>query len=131
LKSLVVVETETTELSTGRKRKRERRYYLSILEANAERFGQLIRRRWSIENQCHWVLDVVFGEDHNRIRRKNAPKNFATLLRVILNILKTDDTLKGSLPKKRHHALLDTTYRETLLSLVVRKPQSDECLLVE
>lgn len=28
LKSLVVVETETTEISTGKKRKRERRYYL-------------------------------------------------------------------------------------------------------
>lgn len=117
LKSLVVVETETTELPTGKKRKRERRYYLSSLEADAERFGQLIRRHWSIENQCHWILDVVFGEDHNRIRRKNAPKNFATLLRVVLNILKTDDTLKGSLPKKRRHALLDTNYRETLLSL--------------
>lgn len=117
LKSLVVVETETTELSSGRKRKRERRYYLSNLEADAARFSHLIRSHWSIENQCHWVLDVVFGEDRKRVRRANAPKNFATLLRVVLNILKTDDTLKGSLPKKRRHALLDITYREKLLSL--------------
>lgn len=117
LKSLVVAETETTELSTGKKRKRERRYYLSSLETDAEDFGQLIRRHWSIENQCHWILDVVFGEDHNRIRRKNAPKNFATLLRVVLNILKADETVRGSLPKKRRHALLDIAYRENLLSL--------------
>jgi len=117
LKSLVVVECETTDLSTGKKRKRERRYYLSSLEADAERFGYLIRSHWSIENQCHWVLDVVFGEDHNRIRRKNAPKNFGTLLRIVLNILKNDQTLKGSLPKKRRHALLDMAYREKLLSL--------------
>jgi predicted transposase YbfD/YdcC len=117
MKSLVVVECETTELPTGKKRKRDRRYYLSSLDADAEHFGYLIRSHWSIENQCHWVLDVVFGEDHNRIRRKNAPKNFATLLRVVLNMLKCDDTLKGSLRKKRRHALLDTSYREKLLSL--------------
>lgn len=117
VKSLVVVETETTELSTGRKRKRERRYYLSSLEADAGRFGHLIRRHWSIENQCHWLLDVVIREDHNRICRNNAPKYLATLLRVVLDILKTDKTLEGSLAKKRRHALLDTSYREKLLSL--------------
>lgn len=117
LKSLVVVESETTELSTGKKRKRERRYYLSSLETDAVRFGHLIRSHWSIENQCHWVLDVVFREDHNRIRRANAPKNFSTLLRIVLNLLKTEETLKGSLTKKRRHALLDTSYREKLLSL--------------
>lgn len=117
LKSLVVVECETTELSTGKKRKRERRYYLSSLEADAARFGYLIRSHWGIENQCHWVLDVVFREDHNRIRRGNAPKNFSTLLRIALNLLKSDEALKGSLTKKRRHALLDNTYREKLLSL--------------
>ncbi len=117
LKSLVVVESETTEQLTGKKRKRERRYYLSSLEADAVRFEHLIRSHWSIENQCHWVLDVVFREDHNRIRRGNAPKNFSTLLRIVLNLLKTEETLKGSLAKKRRHALLDTNYREKLLSL--------------
>jgi predicted transposase YbfD/YdcC len=117
LKSLVVVECQTTELSGGKQRKTERRYYLSSLQASAEQFQEIIRSHWSIENQCHWVLDVVFGEDHNRIRKNNAPKNFATLLRIVLNILKLDDTLKGSLAKKRRHALLDTTYREKLLSL--------------
>ena len=116
LKSLVVVESEGTVISTGKQRKRERRYYLSSLEATAEEFGRIIRTHWSIENQCHWVLDVVFREDANRTRKGHAPKNFSTLLRIALNLLKEDKSLKGSLSKKRRHALLDLAYREKLLS---------------
>ncbi len=115
LKSLVVIETQTTIISTGKQRKRERRYYLSSLEVRAENFQKMIRQHWSIENNCHWVLDVIFREDANQTRKDNAPKNFGTLLRIVLNILKQDTSLKGSLAKKRRHAALDVTYREVLL----------------
>ena len=115
LKSLVVVETQTTIISTGKRRKRERRYYLSSLELQAVDFQKIIRQHWSIENNCHWVLDVVFREDANQTRKGNAPKNFGTLLRIVLNILKQDKSLKGSLAKKRRHAALDVAYREALL----------------
>ena len=115
LKSLIVVENETEILSTGRKRKKERRYYLSSLKVPAEKFHEVIRKHWSIENQCHWVLDVVFGEDLNQIRTQNAPKNFGSLVRVALNILKTDTSMKGSLPMKRRQAAFDPQYREKIL----------------
>jgi len=103
---LVVVETQTTIISTGKRRKRERRYYLSSLELQAVDFQKIIRQHWSIENNCHWVLDVVFREDANQTRKGNAPKNFGTLLRIVLNILKQE---------KRRHATLDVAYREALL----------------
>lgn len=115
LKSLIVVEVESEVISTKKKRQRERRYYLSSLDVEAVRFEEIIRKHWSIENQCHWVLDVTFREDANRTRRKNAPKNFSTLLRMALNILKTDQTRKGSLPFKRREAALDLNYRESIL----------------
>ncbi len=117
LTSIVVVESDTEELTTGKRRKKERRYYLSSLKAEAARFHDIIRRHWSIENQCHWVLDVVFREDANRTRKANAPKNFGSLLRIALNILKLDTSLKGSLPKKRRHAAHDFEYRERLLQI--------------
>ncbi|GAH11061.1 unnamed protein product, partial [marine sediment metagenome] len=78
-------------------------------------FQKMIRQHWSIENNCHWVLDVIFREDANQTRKNNAPKNFGTLLRIVLNILKQDTSLKGSLAKKRRHAALDVVYREVLL----------------
>lgn len=117
LQSLIVVESDTLELTTGKQRKKERRYYLSSHRAEAKKFYRIIRRHWSIENQCHWVLDVVFREDANRTRKANAPKNFGTLLRIVLNILKSDTSLKGSLAKKRRHAAHDISYRELILKL--------------
>ncbi|GHV90133.1 hypothetical protein AGMMS50268_06360 [Spirochaetia bacterium] len=38
------------------------RYYLSSLMATPEYFGYLVRVHWSIENQLHWSLDVLFGK---------------------------------------------------------------------
>lgn len=115
MKSIMLVETESEFVSTDKKRKTERRYYISSLESDAKEFHDIVRKHWSIENQCHWVIDVTFKEDANRTRIENAPKNFSTLLRMALNILKMDSSLKGSIPYKRREALLDHTYREKLL----------------
>lgn len=117
LKSLVVVETDTTIVATGKKRKRERRYYLSSVEGDAGLFQKAIRQHWSIENQCHWVLDTCFREDHNQTCKENAAKNLGTVRRIVLNILKDDPGVKGSLPAKRRRALMNRIYRERLLSL--------------
>ena len=117
LTSLIAVETETTIISTGKKRKRERRYYLSSVDAKAEFFQKAIRQHWSIENQCHWVLDTCFREDHNQTSTAHAAKNLGTVRRIVLNILKEDPGQKGSLPSKRRRALMNRTYRERLLAL--------------
>ena len=116
LKTIIVVENETFEPSSGKNRKPERRYYISSLNEGAEELLKKIRLHWSIENQCHWVLDVVFREDHNQTSGA-AAKNFGSLRRIALNILKSDTIIKGSLPKKRRHACLNQDYREKLLSL--------------
>ena len=38
-----------------------RDYITSLTEA--EQFAYAVRKYWSIENQLHWCLDVVFRED--------------------------------------------------------------------
>lgn len=43
---------------------------------------------WSIENTCHWCLDVTYREDESRIREKNLCENFAWLNRFTLSLLK-------------------------------------------
>ena len=46
------------------------------------------RAHWSIENQLHWPLDVVFDEDDARTRKDYAPENLAVLRRLAQNILR-------------------------------------------
>ena len=38
-------------------------YYLSSLSAPALTFMDVIRSHWQVENNLHWVLDVIFNED--------------------------------------------------------------------
>ena len=44
------------------------RYFISSLDASAERLLAAIRTHWSIENQLYWSLDVTFSDDQCRVR---------------------------------------------------------------
>src|SRR5580693_4772908 len=47
---------------------------LKPLDAGAARLLELNRTHWSIENNLHWVRDMVFGEDGCRVRRSDSPQ---------------------------------------------------------
>jgi predicted transposase YbfD/YdcC len=64
------------------------RYYLLSKYVPAKKLLQIVRSHWSIENQLHWLLDVVFDEDANRARKDNAPENLATIRRLAINIIR-------------------------------------------
>ena len=49
---------------------------------------EVIRIHWSVENQLHWPLDLVFREDDARTRKDHGPENLAVLRRFALNILR-------------------------------------------
>jgi predicted transposase YbfD/YdcC len=53
------------------------RYFLMSKYIPAKRLLLVTRSHWSIENQMHWVLDVIFDEDANRARKDNVPENLA------------------------------------------------------
>lgn len=90
-------------------------YYISSLSANAPQLLDATRDHWAIENSLHWVLDVTFREDESRVRKDNAPQNFAVLRHIALNILKHDPS-KGSLRQKRYQAALNEDYLFQVLS---------------
>jgi predicted transposase YbfD/YdcC len=96
-----VISTRTL----GEQTTTETRYYLSSLTVDAPRFARAVRGHWSIENSCHWVLDVIFGEDAARVRVDNAAENLGILRRFALNLLKRMETpKKQSLRSKRLRA---------------------------
>jgi predicted transposase YbfD/YdcC len=85
LKSIGVVVSECVR--DGRETI-EVRYYLSSLGVGVKRFAHAVRSHWSIENACHWSLDVTYREDESRIRDRHLRENFAWLNRFTLSLLK-------------------------------------------
>ena len=65
------------------------RYFLLSKYIPAKRLLRIVRSHWGIENQLHWVLDVVFNEDRNRTRKDNAPENLAILRKLALNLVRS------------------------------------------
>jgi len=64
-------------------------YYLLSKYIPAKKLLRIVRSHWAIENQLHWLLDVVFDEDGNRSRKDNAPENLAILRRLAINIIRS------------------------------------------
>ncbi len=86
------------------------RYYISSLESDAEKILKAKRSYWGIENRLHWVLDIAFNEDHSRVRKNNAPHNFAVLRHMALNLLKQERSIKVGIKAKRLKCGWDTAY---------------------
>jgi predicted transposase YbfD/YdcC len=78
----------------------ETRYYISSLPVGVKRFARAVRSHWSIENGCHWSLDMIFREDESRIREPQTRENFAWLNRFSLSLLKQHPG-KDSIAMKR------------------------------
>ena len=94
----------------------ERRYYLSSLAVDVEKFARAVRGHWGVENSLHWCLDVQMGEDQSRARTGHAAENLATLRRLALNLLKRDKTKKRGLRGKQLNAGWDHAYLLRLLA---------------
>lgn len=78
----------------------ETRYFISSLPVGVKRFARAVRSHWSIENSCHWSLDMTFREDESRIREPQIRENFAWLNRFTLSLLKQHPG-KDSIAMKR------------------------------
>lgn len=89
---------------------KESRFYISSHLPNASVNGRIIRQHWSIENNLHWVLDVVFHEDHLQAKIKNAVQNLSLIKKFALNLLKQETSFKGGLRRKRKKASRDFGY---------------------
>jgi predicted transposase YbfD/YdcC len=79
----------------------EVRYYLSSLPVGVALFARAVRGHWSVENTCHWTLDVTFREDDSRIRERVLGDNINRLYRFTLSILKQHPDRRHSLIMRR------------------------------
>jgi predicted transposase YbfD/YdcC len=112
LRTIVIVEG-TRQL--WNKTTHEFRFFISSLEATNQQFADYIRSHWGIENQLHWCLDVVFGEDDSRIRQGHSARNMSLMRRFTLNLLR-QETSKASLTMKRYKAAMDNDFLLKILA---------------
>ena len=96
---------------------RERRYYLSSLPADVARFVRAVCSHWAVENNLHWALDVVLGEDQSRARTGFAVANLGVARRLALNLLRQDKTPGRSSKRKQMRAAFDLGYLANLLEI--------------
>ena len=106
-----------SRLEIGAKSEHETRFFITSLSACAEHISAAIRGHWGIENGLHWVMDMVFRDDECRIRKKNAPANFATVKHMASNLLRQAPG-KDSLRVKRKVAAWDG---DCLAAIVAKK----------
>jgi predicted transposase YbfD/YdcC len=63
-------------------------YYVALSKRMPpRRVLEIVRTHWSVENNLHWPLDVVFHEDDARSRKNHAPQNLSFIRRMALDIL--------------------------------------------
>jgi predicted transposase YbfD/YdcC len=98
LKSIGVVVSECVR---DGKATDEVRYYISSLGVGVKRFAHAVRSHWSVENTCHWSLDITYREDESRTRERHLVENMAWLYRFTLSLLKQHPGRQSLVMKRR------------------------------
>lgn len=113
LRTWAAVECERT---VGDHVSTQRRYFISSLPPDAKAIGHAVRKHWDIENGLHWVLDMAFAEDRNRLHTGHAAENLSRIRRIAISLLKQETTAKVGVRNKRLRAGWDEDYLLKILA---------------
>src|SRR5207237_358258 len=61
---------------------------LSPQQTSPDELLAFIRHHWTIENQLHWVRDVLFDEDHSQLRIGHTHHLMALFRNLVLSLLR-------------------------------------------
>jgi len=100
----------------------EARYYISSAKLEGAGWQEVTRGHWSIENNLHWLLDVVFLEDKNRTRDENAAANLALLRKIALSQLKRFPKKMSMVCKRKFAGWSDDFLKDLLAFLFTQHP---------
>jgi predicted transposase YbfD/YdcC len=115
-KAAGLLKTERTLApETDARIKRETRFYITSAILSVSQLGPIIRSRWAVENNLHWIMDMVFGDDECRVRTDHAPANFTTIKHMAANLF-ARQTSKHSLRTRRKIAAWDYEFLASLIA---------------
>ena len=98
-------------------------YYILSNKMSMEMFEKATRSHWNIETQLHWRLDVFLDEDHRTNKIGNSIDNFATIRKIVFNLIRFN-TLMGeklTMKKKMTRYMFDFKNIENLIFKVIPK----------
>jgi predicted transposase YbfD/YdcC len=95
------------------------RYFISSLKMGVKQFAHAVRSHWSIENSCHWTLDITYREDESRVRERHLRENIAWLNRFTLSLLKQHRGKDSVAMKRRSCGWNDDVLIQTITSATV------------
>lgn len=91
------------------------RYYISSKELDAKTLLSSTRSHWGVE-VMHWSLDTAFQEDACRIRVDDRAETLARVRQMALNLLKSEESFKGGIQRKRMKAAMSEAYLSKVLA---------------
>ncbi|MEY8462262.1 ISAs1 family transposase [Streptococcus merionis] len=94
----------------------ETRYFIFSFKGTVETFAHCVRGHWSVES-LHWLLDVVYREDHNQTLNKNAAFNLNLLRKMCLYFLKVMSFPKKDLSYRRKQRYISVHLEDYLEQL--------------
>ena len=106
-------------VETNGEKTEDKRYFITTLN-DVKEFAYAVRRHWSIENQLHWNLDVIFREDEARARKDNSPLNMNVLRKTALNLVTQAKVGRRSKKKMMFAAALNP---QALLNILFPRPR--------
>lgn len=110
-----LAQVDTLRQVEGKPAQTKTRYFLLTKAFPADKLLHIVRAHWTIENQLHWVLDVVFDEDGARNRTDNGPQNIALVRKIALNLLRSHPD-KASIRRKIKKAGWDDMFLLSILA---------------
>ena len=125
------VDKTTGEVTT------EDRYYVTSMDSSVlavHHWAELLRRHWSVENNCHAVWDKQFREDKRPwVRVPRAMLNVMALRRIAYNLMAwfRNVTQRGERQRQVPWKRLMTLFRDMVVGLtdeVLRRPRPLEVL---
>ena len=131
-RSIVRSLTEPLDAQSGREAQtREWISSLELEETPARRYAQLVRGQWNIENGTHRQRDVLWLEDHQRMKNHTRAHILASLRQVALwqhvrlRKPRSATAQPGAEPTRISHSIQRLSHNLAAASLLILKDQRE------
>lgn len=110
----LIIKVIRTTVYKGEKTQTTSYFISSLTKTNAFNIGQIIRKRWGIESNLHYIKDVDFLEDKLRMNKEFGSSILSVFRSIIINLFN-----KNGYKKIRHAMRLLCNDIKAMLKLIL------------